>query len=407
MSHRRRSRDRDRFAEPGRERRSRSLSAACSPSHPPAPKRSTCDRTAWSVAAPPTACDAICRRSATSAWSSTCANCAGDIPDERRALPADHHHFGSARAARPGELHRQPGAGWRSSSFTPVLGDLLIALTHGQHDVFLYEPDIDCPSDVLQRRASAISAPPPPTPARSRPAAGSSRVSPSVCFAGTNVEGDWTLTIAGRSSRTTPARCRSWRSRSTSVARRRRLPASSAASPAAATAATAAAATTAAATASTAATHHHRRPLQRARAAEHALPGRRSLQRSKPHGKTPQGVTGTGQRRSSSRPTPATSGSSTHENVEMVVKMLDGCPITNHWWVFAGGLTDVEVTLTRDRHADRDGEDVLQSAEAAVPADPGHERVRRPVREGEVTDVGAARARSRSGLVPSRRDPLS
>jgi hypothetical protein len=32
-------------------------------------------------------------------------------------------------------------------------------------------------------------------------------------------------------------------------------------------------------------------------------------------------------------------------NVELVVKVLAGCPITNHWWVFAGGLTDVELTL--------------------------------------------------------------
>jgi hypothetical protein len=28
-----------------------------------------------------------------------------------------------------------------------------------------------------------------------------------------------------------------------------------------------------------------------------------------------------------------------------VVKVLDGCAITQHWWVFAGGLTDVEVTM--------------------------------------------------------------
>jgi hypothetical protein len=33
------------------------------------------------------------------------------------------------------------------------------------------------------------------------------------------------------------------------------------------------------------------------------------------------------------------------ENVEMVVKVLDGCGITQHYWVFAAGLTDVEVTL--------------------------------------------------------------
>ncbi|MEM1245883.1 MAG: Calx-beta domain-containing protein [Acidobacteriota bacterium] len=33
-------------------------------------------------------------------------------------------------------------------------------------------------------------------------------------------------------------------------------------------------------------------------------------------------------------------------NVEMAVKLLDGCAINDHFWVFAGGLTDVEVTLT-------------------------------------------------------------
>ena len=33
-------------------------------------------------------------------------------------------------------------------------------------------------------------------------------------------------------------------------------------------------------------------------------------------------------------------------NVEMVVKALNGCGVTSHYWVFAGGLTDVEVTMT-------------------------------------------------------------
>ena len=33
------------------------------------------------------------------------------------------------------------------------------------------------------------------------------------------------------------------------------------------------------------------------------------------------------------------------ENVELLVKVLNGCTITDRWWVFAGGLTDVEVTL--------------------------------------------------------------
>ena len=33
-------------------------------------------------------------------------------------------------------------------------------------------------------------------------------------------------------------------------------------------------------------------------------------------------------------------------NLELVVKVLDGCPVNGRFWVFAGGLTNVEVTLT-------------------------------------------------------------
>ncbi len=33
-------------------------------------------------------------------------------------------------------------------------------------------------------------------------------------------------------------------------------------------------------------------------------------------------------------------------NVEMVVKVLDGCASNHHQWVFAAGLTNVEVTTT-------------------------------------------------------------
>lgn len=33
-------------------------------------------------------------------------------------------------------------------------------------------------------------------------------------------------------------------------------------------------------------------------------------------------------------------------NVELVVKVLDGCGLSSHFWVFAGGLTDVNVVLT-------------------------------------------------------------
>jgi PKD repeat protein len=33
-------------------------------------------------------------------------------------------------------------------------------------------------------------------------------------------------------------------------------------------------------------------------------------------------------------------------NIEVVVKVLNGCAVTTHYWVFAAGLTNVEVTLT-------------------------------------------------------------
>ena len=34
------------------------------------------------------------------------------------------------------------------------------------------------------------------------------------------------------------------------------------------------------------------------------------------------------------------------DNVELVIKVLDGCELNGHRWVFAGGLTDVAVTMT-------------------------------------------------------------
>jgi hypothetical protein len=33
-------------------------------------------------------------------------------------------------------------------------------------------------------------------------------------------------------------------------------------------------------------------------------------------------------------------------NVDALVKVLNGCSINNRYWVFAGGTTDVEYTLT-------------------------------------------------------------
>jgi hypothetical protein len=34
------------------------------------------------------------------------------------------------------------------------------------------------------------------------------------------------------------------------------------------------------------------------------------------------------------------------ENPELTVKLIDGCTYNGHYWVFASGLTDVEVELT-------------------------------------------------------------
>lgn len=34
------------------------------------------------------------------------------------------------------------------------------------------------------------------------------------------------------------------------------------------------------------------------------------------------------------------------DNVETVVKVLNGCGVNNRYWVFAGGLTNVEATIT-------------------------------------------------------------
>jgi hypothetical protein len=33
-------------------------------------------------------------------------------------------------------------------------------------------------------------------------------------------------------------------------------------------------------------------------------------------------------------------------NIELVVKVIDGCPLNGHFWVFAGGLTNVHTVLT-------------------------------------------------------------
>ncbi len=61
--------------------------------------------------------------------------------------------------------------------------------------------------------------------------------------------------------------------------------------------------------------------------------------------RTPQGTTGSGQ----GVPLTADSGYFwffSAGNVEMIVKVLDGCALNSRYWAFAGGLTNVQTTLT-------------------------------------------------------------
>ena len=64
-------------------------------------------------------------------------------------------------------------------------------------------------------------------------------------------------------------------------------------------------------------------------------------------------------------------------NVEVVVKVVDGRAFNSRFWVFAGGLTNVNVDDHGDRHEDGSGQDVHEPARSGLPADPGHERLRR------------------------------
>ncbi|PYQ62998.1 MAG: hypothetical protein DMF53_11555 [Acidobacteria bacterium] len=63
-------------------------------------------------------------------------------------------------------------------------------------------------------------------------------------------------------------------------------------------------------------------------------------------------------------------------NVELVVKVLDACSFNQRFWVFAGGLTNVRVTLTVTDMAKGDRENLQQPAGHPLPADPGYGGVR-------------------------------
>jgi|GEM_PF-2494420 len=67
---------------------------------------------------------------------------------------------------------------------------------------------------------------------------------------------------------------------------------------------------------------------------------------------TPSGPSGTGQREKLTLDT-GYFWFFRDTNVEMVVKVLDGCPVNGRFWVFAGGLTNVGVEMTvRDTETD-------------------------------------------------------
>ncbi|HSF42941.1 MAG TPA: PQQ-dependent sugar dehydrogenase [Thermoanaerobaculia bacterium] len=79
-------------------------------------------------------------------------------------------------------------------------------------------------------------------------------------------------------------------------------------------------------------------------AADAALPLRSGRFQVAVSWKTPEGQAGAGH----AVPLTADSGLFwffNQANIELIVKVLDGCGVNNHYWVFAGGLTDVEATV--------------------------------------------------------------
>lgn len=89
------------------------------------------------------------------------------------------------------------------------------------------------------------------------------------------------------------------------------------------------------------------------------------------------------------------------DNIEVVVKVLDACSFADRFWVFAGGLTNVEVELSVRDTASGQSRTYRNPAGHGLPAGPGHRRVRHlrrapdPVadrgRERPARDTGAAR----------------
>ena len=63
-------------------------------------------------------------------------------------------------------------------------------------------------------------------------------------------------------------------------------------------------------------------------------------------------------------------------NIELVAKSLNGCSTDGHYWFFAAGLTNLEVTITVTNRATGEDQGVLESSRYAVRAHPGHGRIR-------------------------------
>ena len=93
------------------------------------------------------------------------------------------------------------------------------------------------------------------------------------------------------------------------------------------------------------------------------------------------------------------------ENVEMVIKVLDGCGLNQRFWVFAGGLTDVEVDIEVFDSRSQPERLLRQSPGHALRGGTGHERLRDlplvaepgdATQPGSTELLGRARASSRT-----------
>ena len=160
-----------------------------------APKRCTCGRTAWSVAARPTASTATCRRSATGASSSRAPTAPGPSPTRSELIRKITITSAQLAEQDLGELHRQPGeGGGRARSHLhrrPVGGPGSRA-----SDVFLYRAGLRLRSGTLSNGVFGDIGP--AADANTCPFLTGGAIfssQPLGVFGGSNLTGDWTLRI--------------------------------------------------------------------------------------------------------------------------------------------------------------------------------------------------------------------